>query len=514
MAWDPTSKITDFGNSYETMLIPETTDPVLGEDDPGGTPVAISAMASFSGQGFGKITNNIEFLKKRILTENLTIDIGNLTELAAAQVTIDEIGFIDQGVSLTIQFDSGATLSSDSTDWPLTVDNIAGAGHIVFTCSTSCTLTSTDGTAIIHCSDVTPGISTSNDIELINSSTSAAWLTWFEGCSSVSCAFDYGNSGATGAKTAIYASYCSTFNPSLATFGTGYDVLLNVNDSYVRGSVALDAITTDTPFKITRSRVLLSSLDNSHMPTGSTATSMTTMVEVDELSDYRVESYGIGGTVTFTDTGDEYVTSDVNRFLSFMPKRIDTDVTLILPTGEFDDTNDAIVIDGFWSPGSAYSITVRGYTITTNTHTNQATVLDPTGAGVDALTITNCQLPLEINSITCNSGDRDGMLIQNSSTVTVKYCYFIADDEGIAVEAGSNVVIEESVFGAINDNGIMCRRSIVYAHENEVEAATQPTDYGYNALEGGIIGYKFSLSDPLTGNEGTSNDDSGGVVRA
>lgn len=527
MSWNPDGKISNFGESFETMLIPETSDPVLGEDDPGATPVAISAMAEFQGQAWGKITNNVQFLKRRILTEDLNLTISTPAEFLEAKEAIEIIEHIDEGVTLTLSFSSGFSLSGSSTYFPMEINGITGGGAIALAgySASPFTLHSIGNDSVLSFSQVEPTIMLQYGT-FGTGSTSAIDLVHVENCKNIffiSCEF---NNVAVGDVVALYIGGMCTAGLLSITFGEyygthvygEYGAIINVNGCYFDRPNTGGKNINISYF----CNLHWAALNDTDFLMGSTASEVD-LFYVDATCNYTASSYGLGGsgTVTFSDTGSTYLLRDVQRFINCMPKKIDANVTLELPDDvtAFDNSNGDIVLDGFYCPTGDKYISIVPQTTVVGPSTAQNVTIEVDGANKNGIEITNCKVHIIIDSLALSSDDSHGIYIGNSGSVTVQNCYLLTDDttgdDGIHFTQDSTGFVDSCVFGDCGNNGIEANyRSHVHGDTCErVDASNQPVSYGVLAQSGSVISYN-STGWTLTGGSGAAYAATGGETRS
>jgi len=503
--WNPDGKITDFGVDYLAMEIPDTTTSVLGEADPGGTPVAIGSMGE-TAAFVALLANNVQYVKKRMLTENITYVITNSTQIAALQTDLDEIGYIDKNVTLQINFTNNVL---GGGNYPIKFEHISGGGEIVV-----------DGSYLAQ-----NGLASDGVFQITNCSVNRIKIQ----------NLDMENTASTDPVISIYESNSIINIDSLQidayTGGQGLSLIKSPN-VFVNGVVFAGA-----PVGLYQIFMISSKLEIIPPTSGEMFTlasgafifaQRSSRITITELNDNMV-GYGGGacntplvfddsvelvvGTIddySFADTGASNVIPDVLRYMAFFPKNLNDDVVLTLPPNNaMNDSTLPLKIENFYGSGS---IVIIGNTYNAAYHETQDSVIIANSN--NGILIKDNKIRIGIESLkvdTTGGGNSCIRAEDNSMPVNLRYNYFDCSASPIVWYTETNGHISDNSFNN-GTNGIVAgKNSKMLSHNNQnTGGGTLPTLYGLRALDNGTIGKSSTQPSGTTGNE---EEVTGGDIR-
>jgi len=511
--WDPNDWITDFATAYRTIKVPETTDPVLGLDEPVGA-ILFSALPDYSGSQFANMANNSLYNELRFIDDNVTLTVGNETQLIAAKDWLSRRTVLIGGVGITVNI----TASFSSDEWPIVFSGIVGDGYIYIN-GNGYSLTNTDNTRFFYF-DRCMVEAQVYDVDLTN--TDALGATYIE---AVDCF--YVRFVAVTFKEPTAASYGiklqNVFNSSISgcSFEDDFISFLEMINSFcsVNASSDFGSIPTTQPIKISYGSVLhFDKLDVSL--TGQSLTSPVYVGVVrDDSSRVHCVAYGTSGVVTFTGSDPTAVSADIQRFLDFMPKELNTDVTLVLPAITINAY--PLTVEGFYGTGT---LKIKGATSYTSKNLSLTTIIS-TDDDDSAVEIKHCRCKVVLDNLKLNRSDSGATVgslayILDSRNVLCNVLYAVSanyNSNGWLAQESQFVMIHECYCGK-TDNGIVATdASYVVALDNVEEnsgSSLWPAQYGNYATNGSIIRMTTGASNQINGASGSATSDNGGDTHA
>lgn len=536
--WIPSiTKIVDFGIAWlNSMKIPETSDFVLGEDDPGGTPVAIGSMGSASGQVFATLENNLQYLHDVMVLDDVTINVTNVTELQAALDILDRVTHVHKDKTFAINLAAGTyvwPIPATETRSALHVYGVHGAGNVVFTATGTVTIEGNGTTArpLASVVDCTCNVVFSGTFVLSNDLNGGARGMTLDNVRQFTALSLEVKNKASG-NTLLSAVYCRevdfadlglTVN-ALAGSTTGITRAIfarqNSQVYFDNGNLTVGILTSEIIYLEKNSFVLFEDLD-SCLPTGANCASLSSSVVVDSSSGIRANNISSSGSGTAASPFQITIAWEsatdtlnlINRVIELLPKPLDVYVKLKLPANTM---TDQLVISELYGGGRLH---LEGNTALSAKGTTQDTIFDRGGTAVK---IERCQLPILLHSLKCDSDTGTaGCAISECPHVRILFCYFVAatgagsplNGNGVYAEGvGTNVWSLSNKFGLCNQNGFHVTEgaNLRDSDSDAVGGANVPQQYGNYARISGSI-YRDDTTH-VTGAVASDSEDTGGKV--
>jgi hypothetical protein len=535
--WKPDStKITDFGKYWRVdQYIPELTDAVKGEATP-AVATTFGALNSASARIFAEIENNLAYMDRIMVFENMTITVGSVAQLVTMNDALDKISYIHKGATITINIAAGTYTWTSTATAPIQIHDIHGGGKIQinggFTIQANNLPAAGDVVSIKNCA-VKIEHNTGTLTVAVNTAVAARAFK-IEFCRIV--ALNDIEIKCLGTNTLTTGVYCydSEFF-SIADLkantnngggvDTGIDYLLNatVNSHVLLITATLGKIKNTLYSLSFDSTLLFFQLDNA-IPTGANmATLSGGPVNVGDSS--QIKALAISGTgagtkaspylVTVANEGADNTSRYMTNFIAALPRPLDVHVRLNLPGTTITRTTATPVVE-FKDLTGRGSVTLKG---AGGSGTGLTTILD-TVSFTAAVKIERCETGVILDLIAGGSNATTGNFVKAdfSRDVLLSSCY--ADTgTGSAVVAygnGTRLQIENSIVGAYTTNGLDASRGAVIICINSVAegggGAPWPGVYGNHAELGGSIFHNVASSTFVKGSGGTDHEVTGGKV--
>jgi hypothetical protein len=540
MTWIPsTTKIVDFAKQWlNNMLIPETTDLVLGEDDPGVTPIAIGSMGSASGQAFAYAENNLQYLHDIMVIDDVNINVSSVAQLQAALDVLDRVVFVHKDKTFSI------TIAAGTYAWPvpgteprsaLHCFGVHGGGSVLFDCSAGVTIEGNGTTSrpLVEFMDCTCNLVIGGVCVLSNDLFGAARAVTFDNVRQVT-ALDFEVKNKASGNTLESAIYCReadfvdlglTVN-ALAGLSVGINRAIYARQNsriyFDSGNLIAGKLTDELIYLEKNSQVLFENLD-SCLPDGADTGFYTQMVEKDQSSRILVHDVSSSGSGTssspFVITVPwEDATSTprkINDIVELLPNPLDVWVKIKCPAGTM---TQPIYIRDLEGTGG---LILEANTVQSSKVTTQDTIIDNND---NALVIERCKVPVLIHSIKCDNETGQAAVVVNSSRdVRLYYCWLRAATgigssyygNGVYVQGVASKILGAYTFiGTCNQNGVF---SDLGASARLVDTSNEdllnlPAQYGNFARNSGAIYRSNTGGKYIAGGVGIDSENEGGKV--
>lgn len=541
MPWIPTiAKIIDFGTAWiDNMLIPDTTDPVLGEDDPGGTPIAIGVMGSASGLAFAYLSNNLQYLRDVFVFEDLALAASNVTELQAALDILDRIQYVQKGATVTL------TIAAGSYSWPasgsesrsaIDLRRIAGRGTVEVNTngaiiSGACTI----NRPLVTISGCECTVNITQALILENTAAAGIQVVSITGSRYVNMTvLDVRNNSGDTVGTAVYCQRVDylqlgltidTPAPTNSGVGTGLYATGGSNVYCALNKLTLKKLVQRLVFLSQSSQLFLNRFEDM-IPAGADMVDLTARGVVNISASSRIVADALSGSGAGTRASPYVITVawesgtltalKVQNIIDALPRPLDLWVKIKYPAGTI---TEPLFIEDMDGDGG---IMLEANTATVVIGVAQDTIYD---CDDDAIVIDRVKVPVIVGSIRCdNNTGRGAIAVINSRNVEIWYGYLIAATgtgsagfgNGLyAKGADTQVFLHQNKIGACNQDGIYAiNGATVHAPiNNEVDSgANRPQQNGNNAELAGVIKRSINSGQFITGAVAIDAKDTGGQV--
>jgi len=522
------------------MVIPATTDPVLGEDDPGGTPIAIGSMGSASGLAFAYLSNNLQYLRDVMIFDDVTINVSNITELAAALDVLDRVIYVHKDKTFAINLAPGSYVWPAPGSEPrsaLHAYGISGAGSVLFTVA-GVTIEGecTSVRPLIEFMDCTCNLVVSGAVILNNDTNGSARAVTFDNVRQVT-ALDLtirnkvlGNTLSSGVycREADFVDLGLTINNTVGLdTGVGRAVYARQNSRiyFDSGNLTVGKLTNEVFHLEKSSQVLFENFD-SCLPLGAdTGLTHDDPASVDPSSRIAIQLGSSSGSGT---SSSPYVITvawesgtDTAKLVQYifglLPRPLDVWIKLKLPAGTMTDPIEIKDIEG------RGGLLIEGNTVKSDFATDQDSIIDDDDG---ALIIKRVKVPVLVSSIRCDNDQGPAAIeINGSDNVQIYFCYLIAATgtggspvfgNGLfALGPDTNVYLYKNYFGACNQYGINAYNGaqIAAPYNTEVDSGSnRPQQEGNNADFASVIRRSVNSGQFVTGAGGIDRKDLGGQV--
>ena len=535
--WIPTiAKILNFAEAWlNTMKVPELNDPVLGHNDPGGVPVAISAMGSASGQIFATIENNLQFLHDTMVVEDVTINVTSVAELQAALDILDRVTHVYKdkvfGVNIAAAVYAWPAIGLETRS-PINISGIHGGGSVVFSVA-GVTLQGDSSLArpLVNVYDCTCNVVISGALTLENTEAAAARAVSFSKVLQVT-ATDLIVKNSTSSDKITSAVYCReaayvqlglTVNTLAgADTGIGRAIYARVNSNVHidAGDLTIGILTNELIYLEKNSQINFERFDG-FIPSGLNMASLSQVATIDGSS--KIAAHEISGSGSGTSSSPYVITIawesatativKIQNTIDMLPKPLDVFVDLKLPAGA---VTDVLTIADLFGSGR---LKIIGNTVLSAKGVTQDSIFDNGGSAVQ---IERCRLPILLHSLKMDSETGIAALnIDDSNNVRCLYCYNIAptgigapsNGNGFYTKgAATNLWIQGCKVGTCNQNGIFADEgsNVRYIDSTAVGGGALPAQYGNYARNAAVI-YRENSS-YLAGLLGGNSEGTGGKV--
>jgi len=541
MTWIPSNlKIVNFGQAWlNNMLIPETTDPVLGEDDPGVVPIAIGSMGSASAQCFAYQANNLQHLHDIMVIDNVSITVTNVTELQAALNILDRVIYVHKDKTFGITLTAGTYAWPDSATEPraaLQCYGVHGAGSVVFTAGPGVTIEGDCETVrpLVEFIDCTCNLVISGALVLSNTKTGGTRAVTFDNVRQVT-ALDLEIRNKVSGDTLSSGVYCReadfidlgltiTALVGLST-GVGRAVYARQNSQVYFDSGNLDIGKLDNEaFYLEKNSQILFEDFASCLPLGAnTGFYHDDPVTIDQSS--KIEFHDGSSSGSGTSSSPFLITvawesaTDTPKLIQYilhmLPRPLNVWVKLKLPAGTMTEPLEILDLDG------RGGLMLEGNTVLISPGTTQDTIIDNDDNGID---IKRCQIPVLITSIAIDNDQGQAcVLVSGCRDVRLFYMYWLAPTgtggsqyygNGLFVNTQSRVLVGDTIAGTCNQNACYADYgSEIKTYDCDIEGPlSRPAQFGNFARNGGIITRSDWAGEYFYGAGGTDSEDKGGKV--
>ena len=533
------SKIINFGDSWrDYMSIPETNDAVLGEDDPGGTPISIPAMASATAQTLAYIESNLQFIRNIFIFEDVTLTVTDIASWQVALNFLDKVTFVQKDVTLAIEVAAGLYAwpnTGSEARAPINIENIHGPGGIVYDVAGVTIEGDADSNRpLLNVYNSTCNIVISGAVILKNTAASGVKAASIYNVRQFTALdLDIRNDTSDTLLTAIYfrevdyAQLGLTINTNAPTdTGVGRAIFARVNSKILiaDGDLTLGKLTNEL-FHLEKNSELILDMFDGTLPSGEYMTGLTArgVVSIDSTSKIGAYEYSSSGTGIKEDPYVitipwESVTDTpllIQNTLDTLPRNLNVWIKLKLPAGNMDDP---VYIENFIGDGG---ITLEGGTTLSSRGITQTTGIDN---NTETLIINNCLVFVKIDSLRLENTTGEGAIhIINSNQVEIEYCWLRAPTGGgtpdfgngvFAIGIVTNVYVRETIAGSCNQMGVHAYKgATIYTRNNHYQdVSNRPAQYGQFAEYCGLVFHSATASEYIPGAVGTSAEYKGGRV--
>jgi hypothetical protein len=530
--WIPSiTKIVDFGLAWlNSMAIPELSDFVLGENDPGATPIAIGSMGSASGQVFAYIENNLQYLHDIMVIDDVTINVGTVSELQAALDILDRVIYVHKDKVFAINIAAGTYA------WPvpgteprsaLHVYGVHGAGSVTFGV-TGVTIegNSTTSRPLASVTDCTANVVFSGAVILSNDLNGGTRGAAFDNVRQIT-ALDIEVKNKASGDTLESAIYCREVDHAelgltvnaLAGPSTGINRAIfarqNSRVYFDTGDLTVGKLTSEIFQLEKNSFVYFENLD-SCLPTGADSVFLTQSVVLDGSSGVRasdISSSGLGTsvspyviTVAWESATDTPVL--INRIIELLPQPLNVYVKLKLPANTM--TSYIAILD-LHGQGE---LELEGNTTFAVQSTTQDTIFD---VATRAIEIRRCQLRIKLDSLKLDGDATAGVTVSGSRRVSVVFSYLMSATGGSAFVASGvdcNLFIEGCKVDTCNLHGIDASdgANVRCLDSSPVGPGNDPLQYGNYAIDSASIYRSNTGGKYITGSVASDFTNEGGQV--
>lgn len=541
--WNPNdSKVTNFGHAWlDLMGIPETADLVLGEDDPGGGTVNISAMGSASAQAFAYIENNLQFIRDVMIFDDVNINVASTAQLQAALDVLDRVVFVAKGKVFSI------TMTAGTYVWPVPgtesrsaihIEKVHGGGTVLFTVASGTVTIEGEGTLsrpLLYIGECTCSTLVSGPVVLKNNAAAGVrGATFYKVRQAEVTGLDIRNDTGDTLTTGVYCREVeflqlgltiNTVAPTHTGVGRAIYARVNCNIHIDAGDLTLGDLTNELIYLEKNSQIVFERFDG-WLPDGADMSNLTArgVVTVDASS--RLVAHDMSATGAGTRASPYQITiawesgADtallVQNLIDALPRPFDVWLLVKLPAGTMTDPVYIEDIDG------RGGLILEANTPKTDFSNTQDTIIDDAS---NALVVNRCGLSVIIDSLKLdNETGEAGLKVANSRNVELWYSYVQAATGTGAIEFGNgvkaegadtNLYIYKTYFGACNQAGVRSLEGAKVAAPVNKEYSSptdRPQTYGNRAFTGGTILRGLNAGEFITGATGVDSEDAGGKI--
>lgn len=535
------SKIINFGLSWlDTMSMAEENDKVYGENDPGGTPIAITAMNSASAQIYATMQNNLQYIRDIMVFDDVTINVSTVVELQAALDILDRVTFIQRDVTFQISMASGTYA------WPnsearaaIEVWGISGEGRVQFDCA--------NAYIIGEASTIRPLIwARKCECEVLinaitgpileNNKASGDAAARFEDCRYVVVnGLHVLNASGDTLNSAVYCSRVQNMQLDLtvdtpAPTYTGVDVGIHAERNstvYIgAGNVTLEKL-EQSLVKLERGSQLILERFSDLIPSGADMAPLTARLATSIDATSKLKAVTISGSGSGTVASPYVITAawesatdtvrKVQNLIDSLPQPLDVRVKIKFPAGTL---TGGLYLDHLKGKGA---LILEGNALLVTRGLTQTSIID---ANLVTLRASYCDLPIIIHSLKLDCETGGGAVeVVNSREVSVEFCWLravtgVGTDNNfgngvIAEGSASNVYVLETRVGDCNRMGLHAKNGAVITTTNNFEetaGTVRPTIYGQYATESGSVYRSTTATRFITGATAIQAESNGGKV--
>ena len=532
--WKPTdSKIVNFGYAWDDdMKIIETSDAVLGTDDPGGTPIALTALDEGSAKAFGYVMNNLKYVANIMVFEDVTINVSTVAQLQAALDVLGRVTYVHKDKTFNINIATGTyawPAIGSETRPPIFAKGIHGAGIVMFTMNGTPVFQSDASTARPICQfyDCTCNLIISGACTFSNTDAAATRAVDFSKVRQVT-ALDLQVRNATSSDNITSAVYCReaefvdlgltvNVNVGIGNTNVGRAIYARVNSNIHvdTGNLTLGDLDTELFYLEKNSRLVFDRFDGV-MPSGANMGNLSQAVTVDPTS--RIMAHTMSSSGAGTSSSPYVITIAwesgtntprlINRLIEALPQPLDVFVKLKLPAGTM--TAPITIVD---KKGKG-ELELEGNTVLVAQGTTQDSIID---SATHAIEIRRNQLRIKLDSLKLDGDSGGGALVSGSRRVNIDFCYALAATVGSGFSC-TGVDCQVQIKGCKVD---VCAADGIYAAEGAsvrcidssvVGPSNDPVGYGNHAEDSACIYRSNTGGKYFTGSTATDNENEGGKV--
>jgi len=218
-------------------------------------------------------------------------------------------------------------------------------------------------------------------------------------------------------------------------------------------------------------------------------------------------------TVNFSSTD---TAAEIQALIDKIPKYIPTGIviTFQFANGTYASLAATINIDGFYGPGALRVYGDRTETDNSDLHTTQKVILDMSGDGVPAISISNCQCKVEVFNLRIKVDDGIRAIEFIDCPIDVRYWYSYSEVAGTSTNgygvyfSNSRGVLRETYFTAGQYGAYCINNCYIFSLGND-DTGTMPIT-GMRALSNSVIGKD---STQITGSTSNETVSSGSAIR-